>query len=431
MVARAVLRNALEAALTASAPEIVLPPALPTPPRGRTLVVGAGKASAGMAAVVEKHWPAELSGLVVVPPGYAVPCARVEVAEAAHPLPDDFGLAAARRVLSLVSGLGPDDLVLALFSGGGSALLALPAGAVSLEDKRSLTAQLLRSGASIGEINCVRKHLSAVKGGRLACAAAPAQIVNILVSDVAGDDPAVICSGPTVPDPSTLADARRVLATYKLEAPPAVTLHLEDPDNETPKADHPCFKRVRTQIVASGQTLLQGAAVYLESQGWPTHIISDRVEGESAQVARAHADLVRRIARGRGPLAPPCALLSGGETTVTIKGSGRGGPNMEYLLALATALGDSTPYAALACDTDGSDGSTGIAGAFADNRSLRRATQLHLDAQAMLDDNDSLTFFETLDDLVVTGPTFNNLNDLRVILVWDPASERACRREDG
>jgi hydroxypyruvate reductase len=429
MVARVLLRNTLEAALDATAPDIVIPPVLPEPPRGRTVVIGAGKASAAMAAAVERHWPNELSGLVVVPYGYAVPCARVEVAEAAHPLPDEFGLAAARKMLSLVSALGPDDLVLALLSGGGSALLPLPAGAVTLEDKRALTAELLRAGASIGEINYVRKHLSALKGGWLACAAAPAQVVNILVSEVADDEPAVIASGPTVPDPSTLADARRVLAAYGLRISLAVKRHLEDPSHETPKPDNPCFARVSTHIVASGQSMVQAAAAYLQHQGLRTHIISHCVEGDSAQTARAHAQLVLRSAQGRGPLAPPCALVSGGETTVSLKGTGRGGPNMEYLLALATSIDEAASYVALACDTDGSDGSTGIAGAFADHTTLRRAAELHLDARAMLENNDSLTFFEALGDLVVTGPTFNNLNDLRVILVLGPASRVELSRE--
>jgi glycerate 2-kinase len=411
------LLGAFEAALSAVAPEKTVPPALPEPPRGRTVVVGAGKASAAMARAVERRWQGGLSGLVVVPRGYGVECERIEVVEAAHPVPDEVGFAAAGRILKLVSDLGPEDLVIALFSGGGSALLPLPAGAVSMEDKRSLITQLLRAGANIGEINCLRKHLSAIKGGRLACAAYPAAVVNILISDVAGDDPATIASGPAVPDPSTLADARQVVEKYRLLASPGVLAHLEQTENETPKPDDPCFARVSTRIVASARTLLEAAAAFLEERGVPSLILGDSIEGESRDVALVHAAIARQVAQRGQPIPAPCALLSGGETTVTIRGDGRGGSNMEFLLALVSALKDSVSYAAIACDTDGSDGSSGIAGAVARSDSWRRAEGLGLDPRRMLDNNDSCTFFAALGDLVDTGPTFNNVNDLRALLV--------------
>jgi hydroxypyruvate reductase len=411
------LRRVFSKALAELSMAKVLPPALPAVPAGRTVVVGAGKAAAAAGQALERHWPGDLTGLVVVPHGYALPCERIRVVEASHPVPDEAGVTAAKQILELVSGLSPDDLVIALFSGGASALLPLPAGEVTMEDKRDLTGQLLRCGASIGEINCVRKHLSGIKGGRLACACAPAAVANLLVSDVAGDDPSVIASGPAVPDRSTLAEAREVLERYDLRVSDAVRHHLAQPEHETPKPGSPCFARVTTTIVSSSQALLEKAAWEFSRLGLTPMILSDCMEGESRQVALVHAAVARQVARHGQPVPPPCVLLSGGETTVTVRGEGRGGPNAEFLLSLAVALGDEVNYAALACDTDGQDGAGEAAGAVASSDTMRRATAAGLHARKRLDENDSHSFFASLGDSVVTGPTFNNLNDFRAILV--------------
>ncbi len=447
------LLEAFGAGLAAVAAENVLPAALPPPPPGRTVVVGAGKASAALARALEERWPApaeaeqtapsharrrdRLSGLVVVPSGHTVACEHIEVVEATHPIPQERGRQAARRMLGLVEGLGPDDLVIALFSGGGSALLPLPAGDVAMADKQALTRGLLRAGATIREINCVRSHLSAIKGGRLALAAAPARVVNLLVSDVAGDDPALIASGPCVPDPSTLDDARRVLEKYGLEASPAVRAHLSAPENESPKPGDPLLRGVSTTIVASADTFLEAAADLLRGRGIATHILSASIEGESRQVALVQAALMREIRRHGRPFSPPCALLSGGETTVTMRGNGRGGPNLEFLLALLDAsretgcrvagedLASENGFAALACDTDGSDGSSGVAGAVVGPDTATRAWASALDVRAALESNDSLSFFESLGALVTTGPTLTNVNDFRAVLIL--AEDHAAR----
>ncbi len=420
------LLAAFQEALRHVDPEEVLPAALPAFPKGRTVVVGAGKAAAAMAGVVEKNWPAELSGLVVVPYGHALPCERIRIVEAAHPVPDSQGLAAAKEMMTVVSGLSEDDLVIALFSGGGSALLPLPAGAIAFEDKQSLITQLLRVGATISEINCVRKHLSAIKGGRLACACAPATVVCLLVSDVAGDDPSAIASGPTVPDPSTLADARHVIDKYKLRISAGVLTHLSSPENETPKPGDLCFARVANSIIASSQQLLESAVRLLREHGVNPVILSNAMEGESADVALVHAAIARQIARYSQPFAAPCVLLSGGETTVTIRGSGRGGPNSEFLLAMALALGEEINYAAIACDTDGIDGMGPMAGAMARTDTLRRAEAAGLNAREMLRANDSHSFFDALGDGVVTGPTLTNVNDFRAVLVLPAEPEADC-----
>ena len=416
--ADAMLLGAFMQALDGLDAERILPPALPELPRGRTVVVGAGKASASMARALERHWRGDLSGLVAVPYGYALPCERIRVVEAAHPVPDDVGLAAARDMMTLVRGLTRDDLVVALFSGGGSALLPLPAGGVTLEDKKSLISQLLVVGATIREINCVRKHLSAIKGGRLACACGPARLVNLLVSDVAGDDPSAIASGPGIPDPTTLAEARQVVEKYGLRASDAVHGHLSDEANETPKPGASCFARSSTVVLASAQDFLESAARFFEAEGVPAVILSASVEGESADVALVHAAIARQVAAHGQPAPPPCVLLSGGETTVTQRGSGRGGPSSEFLLALAVALGGEVEYAALACDTDGVDGGSGVAGAIARSDTLERARAQGLEASRMLRANDSQSFFEALGDAVVTGPTFTNVNDFRAIMVF-------------
>lgn len=412
-----ILRRLFDAAVDAARPALCLPPALPEPPRGRTVVIGAGKAAAAMAAALEDHWPAPLSGLVITRYGHSVPTRAVEVLEAAHPVPDAAGEAAARRMVGLLHGLGPDDLVLFLASGGGSALLALPAPGIGLEDKRALTNALLRSGAAIGEINCVRKHLSAVKGGRLAALAAPARLVTLAVSDVPGDDPSVIASGPTVPDPTTLEDARAVLAKYGIIPPPAVAARLADAAAETPKPGDPAFDRAEYRLIARPQASLEAAARVAAEAGLTPLILGDCLEGEAREMAKVMAGVVRSIRAHGQPAARPAVILSGGEATVTIKGQGRGGPNAEFALALALALKDTEGVEAVACDTDGIDGSENNAGAMIYPDSLARARSLGLDPQAFLENNDSYGFFKALGDLVETGPTLTNVNDFRAVLV--------------
>ncbi len=420
MSERDLLLRMFRAAVAAAAPELCLPPHLPSPPRGRTVVVGAGKAAAAMAHVVERHWPADraLSGLVVTRYGHGVgPLARIEVVEASHPVPDEAGEVAAGRMLQLVRGLGPDDLVLCLISGGGSSLLALPAPGLELADKQAVNRALLRSGAGIHEINCVRKHLSAIKGGRLAQAAAPARLVTLLISDVPGDDASVIASGPTVPDRSTLADARAVLARWRIEPTPAVLARLHDPMAETPKPGDAVFAHARTVMVASPQASLEAAAALARAAGVVPVILGDAIEGEAAEVARVMAGIARQCALHGQPAAAPCVLISGGETSVTVRGGGRGGRNAEFLLGLAVALDGHRGIHAIACDTDGIDGTEDNAGALLSPDSLARAGSLGVRARDRLADNDGYGFFSALDDLVVTGPTCTNVNDFRAILI--------------
>ncbi len=415
---RDLLRSLFDAAVAAAQPAVCLPPHLPDPPKnGRTLVVGAGKASAAMAKAVEAHWPAPLSGLVITRYGHAVPCARIEIVEAGHPVPDEAGRAAAARILELVQGLTADDLVLCLISGGGSALLSLPAPGVSLADKQAVNRALLKSGATISEMNCLRKHLSAIKGGRLAAAAAPARVVSLLISDVPGDDPSSIASGPTVPDPTTSADAQAIIEKYAIEASAAVLARLEAAEAETPKPGDPRLASAEAVIVASPQESLEAAARVAAEAGLAAHILSDRIEGEARDVALVHAAIARQVAARHQPFRPPAVLLSGGETTVTVRGQGRGGRNAEFLLALTLALEGAPGIHAIACDTDGIDGSEDNAGALAGPASLARAAALGLSAPAKLTDNDGYGFFEALGDLVVTGPTLTNVNDFRAVLI--------------
>lgn len=417
---RALLLAMFQAAVDAAAPEICVPPHLPAPPAGRTVVIGAGKAAASMAAAVEAHWPADrpLSGVVVTRYGHGVgPLARIEVVEASHPVPDAAGQAAAGRLLAAVRDLTPDDLVLCLVSGGGSALLALPAEGITLADKQAVGRALLRSGAAIGEMNGVRKHLSAIKGGRLAAAAAPAALVTLLISDVPGDEPSVIASGPTVPDPSTLADARAVLSRYGIVPPPAVARRLARPEAETPKPGDPAFERSRIVMIATPQDALEAAAAVARKAGVTPLILGSAIEGEAAEVARVMAGMARQCARHGQPAAPPCVLISGGETTVTVRGKGRGGRNAEFLLGLAVALDGHPGIHALACDTDGIDGTEDNAGARLSPDTLARAAVLQLDARGRLADNDGYGFFAALGDLVVTGPTRTNVNDFRAVLI--------------
>jgi len=422
---RPLLRRLAEAAIDAVAPTRCVPDHLPTPPRGRTVVLGAGKAAAAMAQIVERHWPATapLSGLVVTRYGHAAACSRIEVVEAAHPVPDAAGLEAARCTLDLVRGLTADDLVLALISGGGSALLALPADGLTLGDKQQVSRALLRCGATIQEINTVRRHLSAIKGGRLAVACAPARVVTLAISDVPGDDPAVIASGPTVADPTTCAEALGVLEKYRIAAPRAVLAHLHAARDETPKPGDPRLAGATVHVIATARDALEAAAVAARAAGIEPLLLGDALEGEASVLAREHAVLARRIARGEGPIAAPCVLLSGGETTVTVRGNGRGGRNTEYLLALACALEGHPCIHAQAIDTDGIDGTEDVAGAVVGPDTLTRAQGLGLDAPALLADNDSHTLFAALGDLIVTGPTRTNVNDFRAILI---APSSAC-----
>jgi hydroxypyruvate reductase len=414
---RALLRAMFDAAVDAAAPRLCVPRNLPPRPKGRTVVVGAGKAAAAMARAVEEHWDAPLSGLVVTRYGHGVACDRIEVVEAAHPVPDAAGQMAAARILSLVRGLSADDLVLCLISGGASALLALPAPGLTLEDKQAVNKALLRSGANITEMNCVRKHLSAIKGGRLAAAAAPAAIVTLVISDVPGDDPSVIGSGPTVADATTFADALAILDKYGIAEPRAAIEHLGSGADETPKPGDPRLARGDVRLIARPQDSLLAAAAVAEAEGFRPLILGDSIEGEAREAALVHAGIAAQAVRFGQPAKPPCVLLSGGETTVIVRGRGRGGRNVEFLLALAIKLDGMVGVHAIACDTDGIDGIENNAGAVVAPDTLARARARGIDAKARLADNDGHGFFEALGDTVVSGPTLTNVNDFRAILV--------------
>ena len=418
---RAILRRLFDAGIAAADPTRCVPPALagidPPEPGGRLLVVGAGKASAAMARAVEDHWQGPLAGLVVTRYGHGVPCARIEIVEAAHPVPDAAGEAAAARILALVSGLTAADRVLALISGGGSALLAAPAPGVTLAEKRAITTALLRSGASIGEINCVRKHLSAIKGGRLAAAAWPAPVLTLAISDVPGDDPAVIASGPTVADPTSAVDALQMLDFHGIAIPAALRRRLLSGELETPKPGDARFAGGRFELVASPRQMLAAAAAEAARLGIGPLILGDAIEGEAREVGKALAGIATSCGRHGVPARKPCVLLSGGETTVTLRGGGRGGRNTEFLLGLALALDGAPGIHALAADSDGIDGSEDNAGAFVAPDTLARARTAGLDARTLLAGNDAWGFFAGLGDLLVTGPTWTNVNDFRAILV--------------
>jgi glycerate 2-kinase len=411
------LRDAFAAAVDAARPGRCLPPALPAPPAGRTVVVGAGKAAAAMARAVEEHWGGELSGTVVTARGHALACSRIEVIESEHPVPQEAGLRAARRMLDLVRGLGPDDLVLCLLSGGASALLPWPALGLSLSDKQVITRALLRSGATIGEINTVRRHLSRIKGGRLGVACQPARLVTLAISDVPGDAPVDIGSGPTVADPTTCADALAVLERYRVALPAAAREALERGEWESVKPGDARFAAAEYRVVARPQASLEAAARLAESRGVRAVVLSDRLEGEARRVGGDMAALARRVIDDGDPCRPPCLLLSGGETTVAVRGSGCGGRNVEFLLAFGVALGSSAGVYALAADTDGVDGMIPTAGAIWRPDTLSRASALGLDARRALDENDAHTFFAALGDSVVTGPTLTNVNDFRAVLI--------------
>jgi hydroxypyruvate reductase len=415
--ARTLLRRMFDAAVESAQPAHALPAFLPQPPAGRTIVVGAGKAAAAMARAVEQHWRGPLSGIVVTRYGHAVPCDRIQVVEAAHPVPDAAGAQAARRILDDVAHLTQDDLVLALISGGGSALLVLPANGISLGDKQQVVRALLACGATIGEINCVRRHLSAIKGGRLAAACHPARVVTLAISDVPGDDPTDIASGPTVADPTTRDDARDVLRRYAIDVPDSVIALLATDAAESVKPGDPRLAGNEYRLIATPQKALEAASRVARAHGLTPAILSDGVEGEARDVGKVLAAIARQVAIRRQPLAPPCVLLSGGETTVTVRGDGRGGRNVECLLAFVLALRGQPGICALFADTDGVDGVEDIAGAIAMPDTLSRALAHRRRAALDLERNDAHAFFEALDDSVITGPTRTNVNDFRAILV--------------
>lgn len=414
---RDLLARMFAAAVDAARPEQCIPRFLPEPPAGRSLVIGAGKASAAMAQVLERHWPGPLEGLVVTRYGYAVPCERIEIVEAAHPVPDAAGREAAGRMLERVRGLTADDLVICLISGGGSALLPLPGEGVTLEDKQAINRGLLKSGATISEMNCVRRHLSAIKGGRLAAACHPARVVNLLISDVPGDRPMDIASGPTVADPSSCADALDIVRRYAIDLPAGARSLLESGAGETLKPGDARLAGVVTHLVATPQMALEAAADVARAAGVTPLILGDSIEGEARDVAKVMAAIALQVKRHAQPLAAPCVLLSGGETSVTVRGTGRGGRNVEFLLALAVALDGAPDIFAVAGDTDGVDGLEEIAGAFVTPDTLARAWALGIRPLGRLDDNDAHGFFEALGDALVTGPTLTNVNDFRALLV--------------
>jgi len=422
MDSRELLLGSFQAALAAADPLRIVPQHLPSPPRGRTVVVGAGKAAASMALAVEQSWPHDkpLEGVVITRYGHGLPTKRVRVVEAGHPVPDEHGEAAAAEILALASSLSDEDLLLVLVSGGGSSLLSLPVEAVPMGDLKAVTRALLASGAPIQDMNTVRKHLSRIQGGRLALATR-ARVHALVISDVTGDDPTHIASGPCAADPTTFADAADVLRRFGVAPPASIAQHLakglRGEAEETPKPGDPRLERAENHLIATAHGSLASAAAFLEARGIPQMILGDSVTGESREVAKVYAALAREV-RGYGqPHDPPVALISGGETTVTLRGKGRGGRCTEFLLSLAVALEGLEGTWALACDTDGIDGSEDNAGAVVTPDSLARARALGLAPRAMLEQNDGYGFFHALGDLVVTGPTRTNVNDFRVILV--------------
>ncbi len=423
--ARALLRAMFDAAIAAAQPALCIPPHLPSPPSGRLVVIGAGKASAAMARAVEDNWPGELSGVVVTRYGYHVHCERIDIVEAAHPVPDAAGIAASERILHAVKDLQPNDLVLCLISGGGSALLVRPLPGLTLADKQAVNRALLKSGASIAEINCVRRHLSAVKGGRLAAACYPAQLLTLLISDVPGDNPIDIASGPTVGDPSSCADALAILARYGIDVSAPVRAILDSGRGESVKPGDPRLVRTEVRMIATPQMALEAAAAVARRAGVNPMILGDSIEGEAREVGKVMAGIARQVASHGQPGAAPCVLLSGGETTVTVRGSGRGGRNVEFLLALGIALEQHAGVYAIAGDTDGVDGTEEVAGALLAPDSLARAAAQGINARNSLASNDGHGFFGAVGDAVVTGPTLTNVNDFRAILITDAAVQVA------
>lgn len=420
---QALLRGMFDAAIASAQPALCLPPHLPSVESvgaGRLIVIGAGKASAAMARAVEDHWTGPLSGLVVTRYGYGVPCERIEIVEASHPVPDAAGLRAAQRMLEVVQGLKPEDLVLCLISGGGSSLLPLPSPGLTLEDKQTVSRALLASGATIREMNCVRRHLSAIKGGRLAAACHPARVLTLTISDVPGDDPIDIASGPTVVDPTTCQDALDIIRRYNIALPAAVLAVLESGEGESVKPGDPRLAGAELRMIATPQMALEAAAKVGREAGIAVHILGDALEGEARDVGKVLAGMALQVAVRNQPFKAPCVLLSGGETTVTVRGQGRGGRNVECLLSMAIALGGQPGVHALAGDTDGVDGQEEIAGALIAPDTLARAWSLGLPPKDRLANNDGHGFFEALGDSVVTGPTLTNVNDFRAIYIAAP-----------
>ncbi len=422
MEPRALLQAMFAAAIDAARPAQCLPHFLPEDRDRPLVVIGAGKAAAEMARVVETHWRGPLRGLVITRYGHAVPCRHIEIVEAGHPVPDEAGLEATARILELADAMTAKDTVLCLFSGGGSALLVAPPDGVMLADKQALNRALLKSGATIGEINCVRRHLSKVKGGRLAARCHPARVIALMISDVPGDAIADIASGCTVGDTTTCADALGVLHRYGIPVPE--NIKLASGQNESVKPGDPRLATVENRLIATPQRALEAAAAIAREVGVIPHILGDAIEGEARDVGRVMAGIARQVARRSQPFTPPCVLLSGGETTVTVRGSGCGGRNAEFLLALAIALDGSSGVYALAGDTDGIDGTGAVAGAILAPDSLQRALAQGLDALQSLLDNDAHTFFDSLGDSLITGPTLTNVNDFRAILVLRPQERR-------
>jgi glycerate 2-kinase len=414
---RKFLTSLFDAAVKAADPELTIRSHLPGRPAGRTIVVGAGKGSAQMAQALEKVWDGPLEGVVVTRYGYGARCERIEVLEAAHPVPDEAGLVASKRLTETVNGLTADDLVIALVSGGGSALLPAPPAGLSLAEEIAVNEALLASGAPISAMNTVRKHVSTIKGGRLAAAAYPARVVSLVVSDIPGDNPALVASGPTVPDTSTREDALRIVATYGMKLPTAVLKHLESPAAEAPQPDDERFARNEVHVIASAAVSLEAAAIEARKHGLEAMILSDSIEGEARDVGAVHAAIAREVATRDRPFRKPVLILSGGETTVTLRAKGKGGRNSEFLLAFAIGIDGVSGIHALAADTDGIDGSEDNAGAFADGTTVARMRSAGVDAKAMLAGNNAWTAFNAVGDLFVPGPTGTNVNDLRAILV--------------
>ncbi len=411
------LRSLFDAAIAAAQPARTLAAHLPAPPKGRTLVIGAGKASAEMARALERHWPGTLTGLVVTRYGHGAATDGIEIVEASHPVPDQAGLDAAARMMAMVEGLSADDLVIALISGGGSALLPMPLPGLTLADKQAVNRALLKSGATINEMNCVRRHLSGIKGGRLAAACAPAKVVTLAISDVPGDGPGNIASGPTVADPTTCADALAIVGKYAIDLPPGVRAVLATGAGETPKPTDAGLRASEFHLIATPQASLEAAATVARAAGITPHILGDSLEGEARDVGVVLAGIATQVATRGQPFAAPCVLLSGGETTVSVRGGGRGGRNVEFLLSLAVALQGNGKVHAIAGDTDGVDGAEEIAGAVIGPTTLARAFAAGLNPAASLADNDGHGFFQALGDSVVTGPTLTNVNDFRAILI--------------
>jgi glycerate 2-kinase len=417
---RVLLRRMFDAAVASAQPALVIPAHLPeaqTLGKGRLIVIGAGKASAAMARAVEDHWPGPLEGFVITRYGYAVPCERIRIVEAAHPVPDAAGLAAAEVLLQRVQGLGEDDLVLCLISGGGSSLMPLPLPGLTLAHKQDVNRALLKSGATIGEMNTVRRHLSAIKGGRLAAACHPARVLTLLISDVPGDDPIDIASGPTAADPTTCADALEIVKRYAIELPAAVRELLESGRGESVKPGDPRLARSEMRLIATPQMALEAAAAVAREAGVTPLILGDAIEGEARDVGKVLAGIALQVAQHGQPAAPPCVLLSGGETTVTVRGAGRGGRNVECLLSMAVALNGQPRIHALAGDTDGVDGQEEIAGAVLTPDTLARAWAQGIKPRERLANNDGHGFFDAIGDSVITGPTLTNVNDFRAIVI--------------